>query len=92
MLIEPVPAAPPGIEPGPKGCSLSPQIFSRMTPKVSVVLRFGLMIQVLMMDTTCAPESRCSVESRNAGVGVGRQRGIVLVEVLEASVSFDVAL
>ena len=60
MLIDAVPAEPPGIESGPNGCSLSPQIFSRMKPNVCVVLRFDLTMKLLVMETTCAPESRCS--------------------------------
>ncbi len=60
--MEPVPAAPPGMELGPKACSLSPQFFSRMMPRVCVVLRFDLTMKVLVMEATCAPESRCSVK------------------------------
>ena len=59
-FMEPVPAEPPGIEPGPKGCSLSAQSFSRKMPSVCVVLRLGFTMNVLVMDATCAPESRCS--------------------------------
>jgi len=34
--------------------------------------------------STCAPESRCFGKAGDAGVGVRRERGIVLIEILEA--------
>ena len=37
-----------------------PHIFSRMKPKVCVVLRLGFRMRLFAMEATCAPESRCS--------------------------------
>ena len=90
--MEPVPAVPPGMEPGPKACSLSPQFFSRMKPRVCVVLRFGL-DDVGVGD---GGDLRAGVEvlgeTGNAGVGVRRECGIVLVVVLEREVSLRVGI
>ena len=84
MLMEPVPAVPPGMESGPKGCWLSAQSFSRRMPRVWVVLRLDLSDKRVGDGGDLRAGIEVLGESGDAGVGVGRDRGIVLVEVLEA--------
>ena len=68
---------------GPKACSLSAQIFSRRKPSVSVVLRFDFTNERVGDGADLRAGVEMLGEAGNAGVGVRRKGGIVLVEVLQ---------
>ena len=85
MLIDPVPAAPPGNGIWDRNaCSLSAQFFSRMNPK----RLGGAEVRLYQVAVGDGGDLRAGVEvlgkSGNTGVGVRRNGRIVLVEVLQA--------